>query len=298
MADLTLAKFLEACSKFNNIKFYDAGHSYYIGDVQVLSVTGVLERFKKKFQYEEELAKKAEKEGVSKEILAKEWDYKREHALFEGVQIHRYLENILSNKDVVEERDGNDLVRFDQIERSFFIMKKYAWQFYEDYILSGKLIPVRSEFVVGCGDLETAGQMDELFWNTEVEALQVWDWKTNGKFRFANEYGNKLLHCLSHLDECELAIYSVQLKSYKYLFERATGVKLHKDCFIVWFNEHNQGYKVIKCLDVDDEVMEMFEHKMAHPEDFKPRFFERPTIPVYENQAVSFDNLLDLSSYI
>ena len=296
MNDLTLKDFFTSISKFNNIKFYDEGHAYYINDKQVISVTGLLERFKYKFDTELELDKKSEKDGVPKEVLRAEWDYKREHALYEGTSLHRYLENIFANKDVLEEKN-NPHIRFDQIEKSYFIMKQQAQNFYKDYILSGKLIPVKSEFVVGNEDEETAGQMDQLFWNTEVNALQVWDWKTNGKFRRFSEWGNKYKHCLKHLDECEMNGYSIQLKSYKYLFEKTTGLKLHNDCYIVWFNENNHDYEVIKCIDLDKEVEDIFEYKRNNPKEFTPRHFERPKMPSIE-RAVSFNNLLDLSSYL
>jgi hypothetical protein len=296
MTDLHLVDFLKGIEKFNNIKFYEEGHAYYIGDLQVLSVTGILERFKEKFAYEEELRKKALKEGVSEEALAKEWDFKRDHALYEGVQIHRYLENILANKDVVVEKE-HPTIKFDQIERSFHIMQNQAWQFYKDYVLTGKLIPLKSEFVVGSEEDEAAGQMDQLFYNTEVNAVQVWDWKTNGKFRNYSEYGNKMKHCLSHLDECELNGYSIQLKSYKYLFEKTTGLKLHLDCYIVWFNENNDSYKVIKCLDLDREVEELFAYKRANQHEFRPRPFKRTPIPTYD-KAVAFGDLLNFSNLL
>lgn len=295
MTDTTLISFFQGISKFNNIKFYDAGHAYYIGDKQVLSVTGILERFKEKFNTKEELEKKAKKDGVPVEVLAKEWDYKRDHALYEGVQIHRYLENLLANKDVEVEK-FHPTIKFEQIERSFYMMQRQAWSFYRDYVLTGILIPVKSEFVVGSEEDEAAGQMDQLFYNTQVNALQVWDWKTNGKFRTTNEFGSRLKHCLSHLDECELAIYSVQLKSYKYLFEKTTGLKLHSDCFIVWFNENNDSYQVIKCLDLDKEVEDVFAYKRANQGEFAPRPYTRTPIPVYE-KAISFGGLLDFSNY-
>ena len=80
------------------------------------------------------------------------------------------------------------------------------------------------------------------------------------------------------------------------LFEKTTKLKLHNDCNIVWFNENNDAYKVIKCLDLDKEVNELFAYKRAHQEEFKPRPFTRTPIPVFE-KAVSFGGLLDFSSY-
>ena len=61
---------------------------------------------------------------------------------------------------------------------------------------------------------------------------------------------------LSHLPDCELAIYSLQLSTYRYLIEKNTNIKLG-DSYIVWFNEENPSYELIKCGDLRDDIVEV-----------------------------------------
>ena len=47
-------------SKFNNIKFYDEPHVYFIDDEQVISVTGLIHKFENEFEEEKWLLIKSE----------------------------------------------------------------------------------------------------------------------------------------------------------------------------------------------------------------------------------------------
>ena len=68
-----------------------------------------------------------------------------------------------------------------------------------------------------------------------------------------------MLGPVSHLDECEFSTYSLQLSLYKYIIEYETKLKI-EDCFIVWFNENNNKYKLIKCADYSKEIIDMLDY--------------------------------------
>ena len=68
-----------------------------------------------------------------------------------------------------------------------------------------------------------------------------------------------MLGPVSHLDECEFSTYSLQLSLYKYIIEYETKLKI-EDCFIVWFNENNAKYKLIKCADYSKEIIDMLDY--------------------------------------
>ena len=298
-------------SKFNNIKFYDEPHVYFIDDEQVISVTGLIHRFTEEFDEEKWLKIKADERinaagGITefsletydqalerhKKDLKAEWTYKNRHGIYEGRLIHSYLENLMANKDVMEDKSGQDVVTFDDIEKTFFMMKKLANNFYKKYIETGILIPVKSELVVGAKELKLAGQIDQLFYNTQLNALQLYDWKTNRKLAWTNKYQMK--ECLSHLDSCELNTYSLQLYTYKYLLEKNTNIKLHEKMYIVWFNEHNDDPQIIECRDMTNEVLKMLEFKEKNPDMFKVRPYVRPSIPEYQlEKATQIGDLLN-----
>lgn len=295
-------------SKFNNIKFYDEPHVYFIDDEQVISVTGLIHRFTEEFDEEKWLKIKADERVATtpqlpgetseqsferhKKELKQEWTFKNRHGIYEGKLIHFYLENLMANKDVVEDKSGQDMVTFSDIEKSFFMMKKLAHNFYRDYIQTGILIPVKSELVVGAKELKLAGQIDQLFYNTELNALQLYDWKTNRKLSRSSNYS--MTGPLAHLDSCELNTYSLQLHTYKYLLEKNTNIKLHDKLHIVWFNEYNDNPQIIECRDLSKEVQIMLDYYKANPGLFKIHPYKRPGIPEYTiEKATPMGDLLN-----
>lgn len=297
-------------SKFNNIKFYEEPHVYFIDDEQVISVTGLIHKFVNEFEEEKWLRIKSEErlvpgfqqKGETEEqaldramkIVKAEWTYKNNHGIYEGKLTHKYLENLMANKDVLEDITGHGVVPFKEIEKSYYIIKKHAYGFYRDYIQTGILIPVKSELVVGAKELKLAGQIDQLFYNTQLDALQLYDWKTNRKLGRVSNY--PMTHCLSHLDSCELNTYSLQLHTYKYLLEKNTNIKLHDKLHIVWFNEHNDNPHIIECRDMSKEVLMMLQFKEENPDMFKVRPYVRPGIPeIVVEKVTPMADLLNFS---
>jgi ATP-dependent exoDNAse (exonuclease V) beta subunit len=152
-------------------------------------------------------------------------------------------------------------ISFDEIVKTYKIMEKQFHNFYNTAVASGKLIPVRSELVVGDRELNLTGMVDQLFWNVKEQCLQIWDWKTNTKLNMVNKFGGKMLHILYMLDACEFTTYSIQLNVYKKIIERNTNLRLG-DSFLVWFNEENPNYEIIKCEDYGNLVDDMFQFKL------------------------------------
>lgn len=297
-------------SKFNNIKFYDSVHTYFIGDQQVISVTGLIHKFVDEFDEKKWLNIKGEELATSSNfklnneshedslframsILKNEWTFKNRHGIYEGTLIHKYLENLIANKDVEEDKSGVDgIVTFEDIEKTFFMMKRLVKNFYDDYVKTGILVPVKSELVVGSINHKIAGQIDQLFFDTRINCLVPYDWKTNRILKTASEY--KMKHCLNHLESCELNTYSLQLHTYKYLLESQTGIKLHPTPNIVWFNEHNDKPEIIPCVDMTKEVKMMFDFKKDNEEMFNIKAYTRPEIPLYKiEKTVSMADLLN-----
>ena len=113
------------------------------------------------------------------------------------------------------------------------------------------------ELVIGDSKTGICGMIDQIFFNYKADELQIWDWKTNKQMRTSNPYGKKLKGVLAHLDECELVIYSLQLCMYRKILHDRTGLDIGQ-CYIVWFFEGNEKYKIIECLDLSLEVELIF----------------------------------------
>jgi len=249
-------KITKELSKFNNIKFHDKEHKYFINGKPMTSVTKVIGKFKQPFDTDYWSVKKAKERGILKEEILKEWKYKADFATQKGSAFHAYAENYLFNKvfPFPEEEMTTVLGSVDNMlecrEALNSIIKLFK-KFYDDSF--EKLLPIRAELVVGDEELGLCGMIDQLFWNEKSGMLEIWDWKTNKDIKERNKW-QQFKDPISHLDVCELNTYSLQLSTYKYIIERNTDLKLG-DCYIVWLNEKNDKYKVFKCHDFQEEVI-------------------------------------------
>lgn len=248
---------------FNNIVYYDEPHKYYIDGERMISTTTLLHKYKPEFNTDAIAPRSGQKwEGeykgtvpFDKEFVKETWNWLNLHAVTEGSILHDYIENRFNNKVFPYPKQRViDIFGYDAISETYPILQSYADKFHAD--VQGKLIPIRAELVVGDKELGLCGMVDMLFYNVKAGEYQIWDWKTNTKLNKNSKYGNMLEGVLSHLPDCELAIYSLQLSTYRYLIEKNTNIKLG-DSYIVWFNEENPSYEVIKCGDLRDDIVEV-----------------------------------------
>ena len=242
-------------AKFNKIKYYDKPHKYYIDGEELTSVTTFIGKFKEKFDEEYWSKRKAKERGITqKEILA-EWKDKALTSTEKGTAFHEYAENYLTNRifPFPQEQIDNVLGEGNDVKERFDKLVILFEEFYKQSY--GKLIPIRAELVVGDKELGICGMVDQLFFNEKSGKLEIWDWKTNKKIDKKNRW-QQFKEPISHLDVCELNTYSLQLSFYKLIVERNTTLELG-DSYIVWFNENNDTYKIIKCYDFKGEILKI-----------------------------------------
>ena len=251
-------KITKELAKFNNIKFHDKEHIYYLDGIKTKSVTGILSEYKHPFDKEYWSQKKADERGITKEEILKEWKYKADFSCEKGSAFHEYAENFLTNKlfPFPEHKITKILGSVENMltcKEAVMTLQKMFKEFYDKSF--GRLIPVRAEVVVGDAEWGVTGMIDQLFYNEKSKKLEIWDWKTNKAIKDENKW-QQFKKPLSHLDVCELNTYSLQLSFYKLIVERNTELQLG-DCYIVWFNENNDTYKIIKCYDFSDEILKI-----------------------------------------
>jgi hypothetical protein len=251
-------KITKELAKFNNIKFHDQEHVYYMNGVKTKSVTSVIGKYKHPFDKDYWSQKKADERGITKEEILKEWKYKADFSCERGSAFHEFAENYLMNKvfpfpeDRITSALGSKENMLECKEGVFKLIEMFK-KFYDDS--HGKLIPVRAEVVGGDEDWGVTGMIDQLFYNEKSKKLEIWDWKTNKAINKSNKW-QQFKEPLSHLDVCELNTYSLQLSFYRLIVERNTELSLG-DSYIVWFNENNNEYKVMKCYDFRKEILKI-----------------------------------------
>jgi len=254
---------MELFINFNEIKFHDDIHKYYLGDKNLISVTTILHKFQEEFDSNYWSNIKKDELKMTQDGVIRYWKALNIKSQIKGSAVHNYIELLYNNKvykfddtsvlkelgldnyKILEERGEG------RIKDEFNIVKTYVDNFYNDSF--GKLIAIKTEFIVFDREWELAGMMDMLFWNVTKQSFQIWDWKTNKELNKTSKYNTKLRKTVSHLDDCEFEIYSLQLSTYRRILERNTNIKI-EDCYIVWFNEVNDNYKIIKCNDYSMEI--------------------------------------------
>ena len=248
-------------NKFNNIKFEENWHSYKVNGKRLTSVTKLIKSLKHEQDWGEIAEKYALKNGETAEYWSEKWRQEGALASEKGTEFHKYAENALIGKvydiDIKKleaiTKECNLIDGYDP--KKVMAKMKMMWDVFWASACNS-LVPVRSEFIVGCEELGVAGMLDQLFWNKKAGEFQIWDWKTNKKIGLSNKF-QKFKAPLQHLDECEFIEYSLQIGIYKYIIEKHLGIKIG-DCYICHFNENNDTFKPIKVRDMRKEIELIF----------------------------------------
>jgi ATP-dependent exoDNAse (exonuclease V) beta subunit len=239
----------EELDKFNSILFEEDNHKYLYNGKECVSTTSIINKYKKHFDVEEQATRYSLKHGLEYEDVVKEWDDKRLTSIIKGTHAHKYAELKFANKVYSPSEEDLPMALRSMIDK-----------FHDDS--KGRLIPIRSEMIIGDEDLLLCGMIDQLFYNVKANELQIWDYKTNKEINTYSKYKNRMTNGLGHLHECEYNTYSLQLAIYKKIVEKNTNLKLGNS-YICWINEQNDTYKTFKMADMVNEVDFIFNNLAA-----------------------------------
>ena len=228
---------------FNDVTFYDEPHKYYLGGKELISVTTIIHQYQEEFNENYWSQYKADQFRLSQREILRAWNFINKKGTIKGSAIHDYAENLFQNKKF--EYPSQTILNefgFDPIKREYDITKKHVDKFYSD--TQGKLIPIRTEFIVYDKESLIGGMLDLLFYNVKAKEFQIWDHKTNKEFT-SEMKSRHLLKELYVLEDCDLELYSLQLEMYKQIIEKNVPIKLGKS-YIVWFSHNNDNYQIIE----------------------------------------------------
>jgi len=236
----------EIFQKFNDIKYYDEPHKYYLDGNEYISVTTLIHKYQEEFDKNYWSDYKANEFNVPQWKIKRAWDFINKKGTMKGSIIHDYAENALLNKvfEYPQQEIYNEF-GFDPIYFEYLKTKKHVDKFLQ--ISKDKLIPVKTELVIYDKESKIAGMVDLLFYNVKENEFQIWDWKTNKAFYKNNPHQN-LLGNLNMLEDCDLELYSLQMDMYKYIIEKNTSLKLGKS-YLIWVSHNNDNFKIIEGQD-------------------------------------------------
>jgi hypothetical protein len=199
------------------LKFTAENHKYETPDkpdFKWLSVTSAISLFKPPFD-KDAIAKKSSKNkkskwyGMSPEEIIKAWDNENKRALKLGSWYHDQREQQLIACDTLQ-RNGIDLNVIRPLEQDGIKLAP------DQSLVSG----IYPEHMVYLKSAQLCGQADRV--EVVNGKVNIYDYKTNKEIKtkgYTNWEGkvNKLSGPLSHVDDCNLMHYALQLSIYMYI---------------------------------------------------------------------------------
>lgn len=232
------------------MKFIEKTHQYIDEEGRAyIPVTTFLKSYQEYVDWDAVAAKKAKKDGVSKESLLDAWAQKRDKAANRGTTYHKVkeLELLASGTNVigyhVDEHSGTKDDSSMILSDNTTYVEKMIWN--------------KRFGVCGTADLvEVSGGK-----------ITIKDYKTNEKLDFEAwshpRYGpKKLLSPITHLDDCNFNLYQLQINCYMHmLLQQNRQLKMgDMEILHVIFDENNvyKETKVIPVSNMQAEVRGMF----------------------------------------
>lgn len=183
------------------LKFLESGHRYESvtpDGRKWLGVTTLLSRYKKPFDnsivYKNVQDPDSKWFGMDPEEVLKIWKKEAERSTTVGSAFHKKMEE--------GEVGAINCCPMDQ-----------GWKYAGNQVLDPGVYP---EFFVYNADYSLCGQADRVEVTTSG-LVQIGDYKTNKKLETEGFRGKKMLGVLSHLDDCHLSHYSLQMSLYMWM---------------------------------------------------------------------------------
>ena len=248
-------------NSFSNILFYEKDHKYTIDGIPArMSVSQLIKKFEKPFNSKAIAEVVAKRDGFSVEEILDQWDFKRDYSCHKWSEFHKYVENFFNRKQISLDKTA---INFFFESKKTFKTENSIKEYYQDVALLVKNfknfynwwkkehILIKSEFVVGDPETGVCGTIDNLSYNFVKNEFVIFDYKTNKEIKRKGFKGDKMIDCLSHLDQCEFIKYSLQLSLYSTIFEKMTDF-IVPNSYIIWVNDE-KDYELIECLDLKKE---------------------------------------------
>jgi len=229
------------------VRFEQERHKYFhtVTGEEYKSVTTILGLYEPHFDSENIAKAVARKEGRTKEDVLAEWKHINHVANDKGTYIHNLIENYLRSNRLYIPKTPKERLVLQGFQRTENLIE-YGEEYYPEMILWNE-------------EFKVAG-MSDLIVKIDDEYFDCIDWKTNRKFNFYSPYKNHLIEPLSHLQDCQYTIYSLQLSIYAYLYEKISGLKCRRLMINYLEDSENFIFKIIPVFYLKNDVEILLNH--------------------------------------
>lgn len=258
-------------NEFNDLVFEEGPHKYFIGDVELPSVSQVTHQFTVPFESDEVAERYAEKNGMTKEYWLDQWKFNNLRATTTGTLVHAYGESLgwmrNGHPEKITEENKCKYIK----EKNWLIptrkKEEAILKFYDE--LNENLHFVLAETKVYTGKnkevtnlkQDYAGTFDILFYYKDPDddsksGLCIFDFKTNSELYkdFNRNNGIMMYAPFSDMYSEPYGAYTLQLSAYQMPLEDI-GLKVIARR-IVWLKEDGT-YELIPLKDVTKQLREV-----------------------------------------
>lgn len=229
---------------FSQIQFDPQYHSYTLNGQRLKSATSLINKLKPKFDADYWAERKAAERGVTPQEIKNEWAQKRDASVQKGELVHRYIEKLLKGQ----------LMADPFLSLNTRLPEMTAFEAFWNNLNEIEEISVSQiEWIIGDVNLKIAGRPDALLYVASTDQYHIWDWKTNSKFQESNNFG-QLAAPFADLDDCEMAVYSLQSSLYRLIVERNTSLPVG-DSYIVHLQVSGH-YQIYKAWDLRGRLLD------------------------------------------
>jgi hypothetical protein len=254
---------------FANLEFFEEPHTYTLHkpdgtDIELHSVSSVVEEFAPKIDWEPILDRKSEKEGIDKEVLRRQWQETNIRSTSNGSKTHLFGESAMLFVQGRFDEIDKEISHY-QLDRGYLVpyvgKENAVAKFYTELLDNDNVWPVMPEARIYTGYNDTftlkndyCGTFDMLFaarGNDGVIRPFLADWKTNKALtkQFNRDNNIMMLEPFTNMVDEPLSHYTLQLSLYSMGLEQLGYKMTHR--IIVWLKDDGT-YEKIPVPDVSD----------------------------------------------
>lgn len=214
---------------FQKLTFKEKEHQYLVEDKPLQgSVSGLIKQFYETPDFDAIAPYSAAKRGITTEEIQKEWKDNNLEAITRGSRVHLFGENYPYNRSLIPSCPQEQaVVKFWSDMPEHIILVGVELRMYHFLKLFG-------------------GTADIILFDTKTQTYIIADYKTNRDL-YKNFKGKTMTGPFSHLLDCPLNHYVIQLSYYQLLLEQI-GIKVSRR-IVVWLDLEGQ-YTMINTDDV------------------------------------------------
>lgn len=250
---------------FDGLEFVDEGHKYFLGDVELQSVSNVVSAFESEFDTEAKARAYAEKNGETPEYWIDQWRFKNLKATTTGTQVHSYAESLawlhIGHPENITEDNKYKYIA----DKGWLIptrpQEESALNFWKNFP-ENLYVVLPETRIYNIGEtIKYAGTFDLLCYydhplDKSKSGLIVFDWKTNGDLYkdFARTHNKRLKEPFEELFDESYGGYTIQLSLYSIALEKVGFNVIGRR--LVWLKNEGE-YEIIPVKYMKNEILSL-----------------------------------------